>query len=81
MHAIYAANIPAGGAVEGAEIQDPVWNTTFDKPNFSQWLFTLRVKVENVNDEERVKTSVLRITPVNCGAEVDALQEAISQYS
>ena len=81
MHAVYAASIPAGGAVEGAEIQDPIWNSTFDKPNFSQWLFTLRVKVENVNDEERVKTSVLRITPVNCGAEVDALQEAIAQYS
>ena len=78
---MYAASIPPGGAVEGAEIQDPIWNATFDKPLFSQWLFTLRVKIEMVNDEERVKTSVLRATPIGYSAEIDALQDAIAQYS
>ena len=64
MHAIYAAALPDGGAAEGAEITDPQWNQTFDAPLFSQWIFTLRVKQEMVNDEERVKTSVLRMRPV-----------------
>ena len=80
MHAMYAASIPPGGAVEGAEIADPAWNSTFDKPLFTQWLFTLKVKVERVNDEERTRTSVVRMTPINYASECQSLHEAIAKF-
>ena len=80
MHAIYKAALPDGPVAEGAEIADPAWNATFEKPMFSEWIFTLKVKLETVNDEERVKTTVLRMNPVNFATECASLSEAIGQF-
>mmetsp|Transcript_21610 Transcript_21610/g.30270 ORF Transcript_21610/g.30270 Transcript_21610/m.30270 type:complete len:661 (-) Transcript_21610:282-2264(-) len=56
------------GAMNGGSGQD-LYNSAFAKANFTDWIFTCKVKQEMVQDEVRVKTSVYALHPVDYAKE------------
>ena len=77
----------------GGVTADEVYNTTmgdvmdqdaydsyFAKANHSEWIFKCKVKQEMVNDESRVKTSVVAMHPVDYVKESQDLLAAIEQF-
>jgi replication factor A1 len=77
----------------GGVTADEVYNTTmgdvmdqdaydsyFAKANHTEWIFKCKVKQEMVNDESRVKTSVVAMHPVDYVKESQDLLAAIEQF-
>lgn len=54
------------------------YNGTFEANNFKEFIFTCKVKQEFVNDEARVKTSIVRMHPVNYVEESRKLLEQLA---
>lgn len=54
--------------------------SVYNNAKFKQFIVKARVKQESVNDEMRVKASVMNLTPVNFVSESKLLIEAIRKY-
>ena len=57
------------------------YDATFQEANFGTHIFRLRVKAEQVNDEQRVKNTVMNVRPVNLAQESRDLIAAIKAYN
>ncbi|KAG7390324.1 60S acidic ribosomal protein P1 [Phytophthora pseudosyringae] len=71
-------------ADEIGELRDTnpaLFESIFKEALFKQYVCRLRVKAENVQEELRVKASVLTLEPVNFVQESKDLLQAIAQYS
>lgn len=56
------------------------WNAIFQRANFKQYMFRLRAKHEVVNEQDRLKMTIVAIKPVEYAKEARALLEAIKLY-
>ena len=56
------------------------YDAVFSEANFTSYHFRIRVKVENVNDEQRVKANVVGIKPIDYRQESRELIAAIKSY-
>jgi len=65
---------------KGREDDFKQFNNVFDQNNFKQYIFKIRSKEENVKDESRVRSHVLRIEPVDFLKESQALLQEIAKY-
>lgn len=52
----------------------------FAKAQFSEWIFKCRVKSENVNDEPRLKTTVVRMDPVDYVSECTNILHQLEKW-
>ncbi|CEG40987.1 replication protein a 70 kda dna-binding [Plasmopara halstedii] len=71
-------------ADEIGELRDTnmaLYESVFKGVLFKQYVCRLRVKAENVQEELRVKASVVNIEPVNFAHEAKDLVQAIAQYN
>ncbi|GMF16928.1 unnamed protein product [Phytophthora fragariaefolia] len=71
-------------ADEIGELRDTnptLYESTFKEALFKQYVCRLRVKAENVQEELRVKASVVNLEPVNFVQESKDLLQAIAQYN
>lgn len=71
-------------ADEIGELRDTnmaLYESIFKEALFKQYVCRLRVKAENVQEELRVKASVVNLEPVNFVQEAKDLLQAIAQYS
>ena len=59
-------------------VDEEKYNGTFETNNFREFIFTCKVKQEFVNDEARVKTSIVRMHPVNYVEESRKLLEQLA---
>lgn len=57
------------------------FEAAFKEALFKQYVFRLRVKAENVQEELRVKAGVVTLEPINYAAESKDLLQAIAQYN
>lgn len=57
------------------------YEAVFKEALFKQYVFRLRVKAENVQEELRVKAGVVTLEPINYVAEAKDLLTAIAQYN
>ncbi|KAJ0409767.1 hypothetical protein ATCC90586_001080 [Pythium insidiosum] len=63
------------------ETNASAFEAAFKEALFKEYVFRLRVKAENVQDELRVKAGVVNLEPVNYASEAKDLLQAIAQYS
>jgi len=71
----------AGGmSADGGGGEPDGYRKVLDGPLFTEKFFTLRVRVESVNDELRTKVGVLRFKAVDPAYEASKLLEAIQKY-
>ena len=71
-------------ADEMAELQMtniPEYDSCFVQAQFQEYLFRLRVKAENVQEELRVKSSIVSMEPLDYVKESNFLLEAIRKYN
>jgi replication factor A1 len=71
-------------ADEIGELRDSnnaLFEAVFKEALFKEYVFRLRVKAENVQEELRVKAGVVNLEPINYAAESKDLLRAIAQYS
>jgi replication factor A1 len=61
-------------------IDQDAYDSYFAKANHSEWIFKCKVKQEMVNEESRVKTSVVAMHPVDYVKESQDLLAAIEQF-
>ena len=61
------------------ETNQELYDSTFAKAAFSEWLFKCRVKKELVNDEERTKVQVVKMEPVNYASECREMIAALEK--
>lgn len=57
------------------------YETVFSESNFRTYIFKVRVKNEMVNDEQRIKCSVMAVRPVDYAQECRDLLAAINRYN
>jgi hypothetical protein len=57
------------------------YDAVFSEANFATYVFRLRVKAEQVNDEQRVKSTVMSVREVNLVQESRDLIQAIKAYA
>jgi len=57
------------------------YDATFQEATFGTHILRLRVKAEQVNDEQRVKSTIMNIRPVNLVQESRDLITAIKAYN
>lgn len=57
-----------------------LYDGTFKKAYYSEWIFKCRVKSETVNDEARVKTQVVRMDPVDYVSECKDMLAEIQKF-
>ncbi|TYZ63719.1 hypothetical protein PybrP1_003688 [[Pythium] brassicae (nom. inval.)] len=63
------------------ETNPAAFEAAFKEALFKQYVFRLRIKAENVQEELRVKAGVVTLEPINYVAEAKDLLKAISQYN
>jgi replication factor A1 len=56
------------------------YEAVFQEANFTPYVFRVRIKVENVNDEQRVKCNIVQARPINYVQECRDLVAAIKSY-
>lgn len=61
-------------------IQDQEYEAVFAAALFQQFVFKSRVKADTVNDEQRVKNTILRMDAIDYETECKELLNAISLY-
>jgi replication factor A1 len=64
----------------GDVMDQDAYDSYFAKANHTEWIFKCKVKQEMVNDESRVKTSVVAMHPVDYVKESQDLLAAIEQF-
>jgi len=57
------------------------YEMVFNEAVFKQYTFKIRAKLENFNDEMRVKLGLLNVTPINFVSESRQLISMIRQYN
>ncbi len=57
------------------------YDATFQEANFGTYVFRLRVKAEQVNDEQRIKNTVMSVRPLNLVQESRDMLTAIKAYN
>lgn len=67
-------------ATMGDNIDQDAYDGYFAKANHTEWIFKCKVKNEMVNDESRVKTSVVSMHPIDYVKESQNLLSAIEQF-
>ena len=55
------------------------YDAVFAKAAYTEWIFKCRVKKEFVNDEDRIKTQVVRMEPVDYAAECRDMIQALER--
>jgi replication factor A1 len=73
LHAMVAASAAAGGT--NAELESIMREATF-----KEYLFSVKVKMETVRDEQRVKGTVVKVRPLDYAREARVLLEGIKKY-
>jgi replication factor A1 len=73
-------NTTAQQLYEFKQAGDPTYDHVFANSHFQAFLMRLRVKAEMVNDEQRVKLSVMRLEPLDYRQECRNLLDAIGKY-
>ena len=68
--------IAGGGAGEG----NPEFERVLKGALFRDFFFTVKVKMEYVKDEQRIKGTVIKLAPVHYGRECRALLSAIKLF-
>lgn len=56
------------------------YDSIFARANYSEWIFKCKVKQEMVNEESRVKTSVVSMSPIDYAKESRDLLDAIAKF-
>jgi len=64
----------------GETMEEDVYESYFARALFSEWIFKCKVKSELVNDENRVKTSVVSLHPVDFLKESNDLLAEIEKF-
>lgn len=57
------------------------YESVFQAAQFESYVFRLRVKAENVNDEQRVKATAMSARPLNFAQESRDLVQAIKAFA
>jgi replication factor A1 len=57
-----------------------VYDGHFAKAAYTEWIFKCRVKKEMVNDEPRIKSTILRMDPVDYASECKDLLQALEKF-
>jgi len=55
-----------------------IYESTFAKATYTEWIFKCKVKQEMVGDEQRIKTSLVAANPIDYAAESRNLLQALS---
>lgn len=63
------------------ETNPSLFEAAFKEALFKQYVFRLRIKAENVQEELRVKAGVVTLEPINYKTESKDLLQAIAQYN
>ena len=56
------------------------YDSIFARANYTEWIFKCKVKQEMVNEESRVKTSVVSMSPIDYAKESRDLLDAIAKF-
>jgi len=69
----------ADNVLETKEQNEAEYENIFNEANFTERMFTFRVKAEEVQDETRIKVSIVRAKPINFVEESNELIKALER--